>query len=116
MKERHCEIGAAVLNEKIYVCGSHLSGPILVEVYDPLLNKWSSLAKMNRITESATLAPYNGKLFAIGRRLIYSNHRTKVEDVRVTEIYDPDLNRWSDGPIKPFNKKEVQGMGIIPYT
>ena len=117
MTRNHGEIGSAVVNEKIYVCGGKdfhtktLSG----EVFDPSLNQWSSIAPMNRITEPVKLAAYNGRLFAIGRRLIYSNDRTIVEDSYLTEIYDPDLTQWSDGPMKPCYEK-VGAMGMIPFS
>ena len=115
MIKRHSKIEATVLNEKIYVCGRNVFGPILVEVYDPSLNQWSLLAPMNRITESAKLAPYNGKLFAIGRRFHVIHFPDNIEDFYPTEIYDPVLNQWSDGPLKPHNE-EIYSMGMIPFS
>ena len=111
----HSEIGSAVVNEKIYVCGKDFdTNTLSVEVFDPSLNQWSSIAPMNRITEYAKLTACNGRLLAVGRRF-YRNSSNHVENYYATEIYDPYFNQWRDGISKP-HYGPVKAMGIFPFS
>ena len=100
---QHEDIGTAVLNSKIFVCGSSRFNPMVVEVYDPSLNQWSLIPPMNRIRQSAKLTANDGRLFAI--------------DIRqnIIEMYHQFLNRWSFLPPIP-NHKPILGVGIIPFS
>ena len=71
--------GVAVLDGKLYVCGGHTDeGPVYcdydynrnplnsVEVFDPELNKWKSIASMNKTRANFGLTAFQGKLYAAG--------------------------------------------------
>ena len=97
------DIGTAVLNGKIYICGSSQLSPMTVEVFDPLLNQWSLIPRMNRISQSAKLLSNDGRLFAIGTR------------ENITEMYNPISNQWIELPRSP-NNEAVWGVGTIPFS
>jgi DNA-binding CsgD family transcriptional regulator len=86
-------IGAAVLNERIYVPGGYdaLDSAISeVEVYDPLVDSWSESAPLPEPLFAYAIASLGGKLYLFGG----SDGLTYVNTVW---IYDPAKDSWSPG-------------------
>ena len=101
----------AVVDGEIYIIGGSihnnklgkLESTGLVEVYDPLTNRWEKRASMPTEREWANAAVVSGKIyvlggeisgpFLLGDRLVYS-----------IEEYNPKLNTWRKRPDIPMLK------------
>ena len=69
MSSPRSEIADALLNNKIYIIGAFENGHSIntVEVYDPLSDKWSSVAPLPQpLDHAAAAASYNGKMYVVG--------------------------------------------------
>ena len=89
---RRVALGAAVLNDKIYVAGGSdgLESLSSVEVYDPSTDTWSPGDDMMSRRFGFGLAVIQGKLAAVGG---YSD-----QPLVTIEMYDEDTATWVPGP------------------
>jgi N-acetylneuraminic acid mutarotase len=91
-------LAAAAINGKIYAIGGFVAvgvviGPsVVVEVYDPASNTWSSAASMPTGRGYLAAAAVNAKVYAIGGNNVSSFALNTVE------VYDPSSNSWSAAP------------------
>jgi N-acetylneuraminic acid mutarotase len=98
MPTARSEIGAAVVDEKIYVVGgqdNQAKKLNVVEVYDSKSDKWSTAAPIPQAVDHAGVASYDGKLYVVGG----SPQKSHVTDKLF--IYDPMTNRWKEGNAMP---------------
>ncbi len=78
---------AAVMNGLLYVVGGFgtTGAGNALEVYDPLLGTWRSLAPMPTARHSAAVGTIDGRLYVAGG----------TSGGAVLEVYDPVTNTWS---------------------
>ncbi|XP_032451672.1 kelch-like protein 12 isoform X2 [Nasonia vitripennis] len=95
MENKRSTCAAAVLNEKIYVCGGWYNEKALnfVEMFDTKLKRWKTVKPMNKAREQFLVVEIHGKLWAIGGC-------SKEEQLDATsdssvEVYDFYKNSWS---------------------
>ncbi len=105
-------LGAAVLGTKVYTSGGHLSGsqPCLPNLreYDLVTNKWTSRQQMSVARYAHVVVGARGKVYAIGGFSCSGSPVTKV-----TEIYDPQLNTWTQGASLPDHNHAAAAYGIL---
>ncbi|MDY0977015.1 kelch repeat-containing protein [Massilia sp. CFBP9012] len=101
------EIYPTVLDDKIYVAGGILSAAPgftdLFEAYDPASNVWKTLAPLPESRHHIALAAAGGKIYGIG------GFSGAIPDWRAHAsvfIYDPQADRWSNGPALPQARAE----------
>jgi N-acetylneuraminic acid mutarotase len=90
-------IGAAVLDDKIYLAGGQgtkIKKANIVEIYDRKANKWSTGTPLPEPLDHLGMASYNGKIYVVGgaHKYGYSNKLF---------IYDPSTNNWTEGKPMP---------------
>ncbi|MFN0185446.1 MAG: Kelch repeat-containing protein [Aquabacterium sp.] len=70
------------------------------DVYDPVAGTWSSAAALTTARNAAGAAVLDGRIVVIGGRApgIRAGDQTSLASC---EIYDPALDRWTDGPALP---------------
>ncbi|XP_078655545.1 kelch-like protein 24 [Branchiostoma floridae x Branchiostoma belcheri] len=85
-----CGFAVAVLGRSDIIVSTGTSFAKDVWLYQPELNSWSRLAKMNTNRYNHKLAVVQGKVYAIGGRDDFS----AMSNV---EIYDRNQNRWTEG-------------------
>eukprot|EP00252_Welwitschia_mirabilis_P019208 TRINITY_DN4387_c0_g1_i1.p1 TRINITY_DN4387_c0_g1~~TRINITY_DN4387_c0_g1_i1.p1 ORF type:complete len:424 (+),score=55.21 TRINITY_DN4387_c0_g1_i1:486-1757(+) len=88
--------GYVVLNQKLIVLGGlichdddTLEASADVYQYDPVLNRWTCLSKMNMERYEFGCAVVEGQVYAVG------GHGRGGESVSSVEVYEPEENRWS---------------------
>ncbi|VDO72409.1 unnamed protein product, partial [Onchocerca flexuosa] len=59
-----------------------------VEMYDPMIGKWTAAQPMNSIRSRIGVAVMNRMLYAIGG---FNGH----DRLRTVEVFDPDQNKWT---------------------
>ena len=61
-------LGAAALDDKLYVCGGYDGVTSLrsVECYDAAANQWTEVAQMTRQRSAAGVTQFDGKLYSLG--------------------------------------------------
>ena len=110
--------GAAALNGKLYVAGGFTIGPPsgprgghfgAVDsffVYDPMTNRWQTLAPLSNPRGSVGLAAVAGKIHAVGGRGEDQN------TVGTHEIYDPATGKWTPAPPLPTPRDHF-GIAVL---
>ncbi|XP_054167691.1 kelch-like protein diablo [Oppia nitens] len=89
--------GSAVFMDKIYVCGGHDgSDSKSCESYDPITNKWTSIASMLSKRIDFQLVALDNFLYALGGFMDHENTNT-------VEVYDYKLNQWQYTQSLPHN-------------
>ncbi|MEM7203553.1 MAG: kelch repeat-containing protein [Planctomycetota bacterium] len=88
------EVGAAVLDGKVYVAGGILAGtPVrftpTVEVYDPATQTWSSIADLPTSLHHFGMATVGGKLYVIG------GYVTTFTGTDACYSWDPATGIWT---------------------
>jgi N-acetylneuraminic acid mutarotase len=84
--------GAAVsLGDYLYVIGG-VGGSSNLLRYEPVQDRWESLAALSQPREHTAAVAYAGKIYAIGGRW------QGVGELASVEIYDPENDAWSAGP------------------
>jgi len=79
---------SAEVNGKIYVIGGD-GGRSVVEEYDPATDAWTRKADMPTGRDYLATVAVDGKIYAIGGTLSYSNGFSTVE------VYDPATDTWT---------------------
>ncbi|MGC8787340.1 MAG: Kelch repeat-containing protein [Anaerolineae bacterium] len=86
-------IGAAVLNERIFVPGGYDAtdqATAIVEVYDPQGDAWSEAAPLPKPLFGYAIAVVEGKLYLFGGS-------DGIRYLDTVFIYDPSTNTWTTG-------------------
>ncbi|MEW5872994.1 MAG: kelch repeat-containing protein [Chloroflexota bacterium] len=86
-----------VYENQIYVLGGQNNQGVTGELvrYDPIENRWRSLAEIPVAVADVQAAVIGGKIYVPGGRL------ASGEATDVLEIYDPDQDRWTRGEPLP---------------
>jgi len=93
-------VAGGAVNGKIYVVGGRVGSVFvgssdnldLVEVYDPVTDKWgASLNRMPDARSGAGWGVYNGKIYVVGGE--FSDNRMRGA-FKALEAYDPASNSW----------------------
>ena len=97
MTTARSEITGAVLGSKLYVIGGFENGRstvYAVKVYDPIANKWTTVAPLPQPLDhtAASAASFDGKLYVVGGGYL---DRDNLSDKLY--IYNPDYNNWTQG-------------------
>jgi kelch-like protein 18 len=108
MLSKRCRLGVATLNGKIYACGGYDGSSFLrsVEVFDPLLNKWSYIASMNVTRSRVALVADMDRLWAIGG---YDG----MKNLSTVEMYNAETDSWTFVESMESHEGGV-GVGVIP--
>ncbi len=100
----------AIVDGKIYIIGGRvhdkrLDEPVvtgLVEVYDPLTNKWEKRADMPTEREVTDAAVVDGKIYVLGGYDRRRAPRLAERFVRSIEEYNPKTDEWYQLPDMPM--------------
>jgi N-acetylneuraminic acid mutarotase len=82
-----------VINGKFYVAGGrnrNSRATNRLDVYDPVTNRWSTLAPMPTARSGSAAAVLQGRLYVIG-----SNNANPGDPQGMTEAYSPTTNTWT---------------------
>ena len=84
-------MGAVSVGEFLYVCGGFdgISSLDTVERYDPDLDEWKDIARMNKNRSAAGVVHLDGKIYALGGH----NGLSIFESV---EYYDTRKGDWEE--------------------
>ena len=121
---------AAVVNGKIYVIGGSIHDKKLdrdvatglVEVYDPLTNRWEKGTDMPTERGATDAVVVDGKIYVIGGYTWLRAPRLAPRFVRTIEEYNPKTDQWRQLPDMPMLKgwfstvavdKEIYTIGGI---
>ena len=100
-------IGAGVINNKIYVPGGYngTSAVSVVEVYDPATNTWSTVASLPTAQYAHAVVAVNNKLYVMGGYTgsIFTN---------TCYVYDPSSNSWSSCAPMAYTRGYA-GAGVV---
>lgn len=93
MSTPRCAVGCANLNNSLLVCGGYDRGECLrsVEIYDPLLNRWTQLTPMREARGRFDITVIDGKVYAIGG----CNGTTELA---TAEVYNSENGKWAALP------------------
>ena len=113
MPTAHAAMGAGVIDGKLYVPGGTVGSfddaqaVGTLAVYDPVSDRWSTLAPMPRVKARAAVAVINRKLYVIGGAVeIFGPAEAMVYG------YDPDTDTWTEQtPI--LTARYGMGVGVI---
>jgi len=120
-RSRH--VATTLKDGRILVTGGY-NGVLLssAEIYDPTLDKWTSVAPMNvkRIKHTAALLP-SGRVLVMMGEVVITGYATSS-----TEVYDPSTDKWLDagnvsGPVgNAMSTSLADGRVLLvasfPYT
>ena len=95
------EVGAAVLNGKVYVIGG-IGAKQSCEVYDPATRRWAAIPSLPVGADHMAVAAAAGKIYVMGG--IGAGARTQV--------YDPRTNRWTRAADMPVAREQMVGVTI----
>jgi N-acetylneuraminic acid mutarotase len=96
------DLGAAVVNGKIYAIGG-LSGDVPVrnnEQYDPVANSWTVEMPMPTARSGFAIAVFDGKIYVIGGTVGNGF-------VGNNEVYDPSTNTWETKASMPTPRSDL---------
>ncbi|KAK5978470.1 Kelch repeat type 1 domain containing protein [Trichostrongylus colubriformis] len=92
------EVSVSVLNGCLYAVGGYVTqaylniverlDPRMVEKYDPLSDKWTTVTALNCKRHAVGMAVVNGRMYALG------GHDGDCQ-LNTVEVYDPEANQWS---------------------
>jgi kelch-like protein 1/4/5 len=102
-----------VLDEKLYVIGGRESSIChrSVECYDPLVNRWTTKAPMNKRRGGAAAVSYNGSIYVFGGHdLPVSN--PACQRTPSIEKYSPATDTWTLIANLDIAKDSI-GVGIL---
>lgn len=85
----YSDLGAAVLDDYVYVCGGddgtkHLNS---VERYNPNTMKWSNVTAMNKRRSQVELVTLEGYIYAIGGVDTHVVHNSVITNVNTARTY-----------------------------
>lgn len=95
------EIAGAALNDKIYIIGGFDEtgrSSSSVEVYDPSVDEWSTIAvsSLPQPLDHTAAASYDGKLYVVG-----GGYLNRDDLSNMLFIYNPINNEWTEGEDLP---------------
>lgn len=101
--------GTAVVDGKIYIIGGSVHDKQLgkqvttdlVEVYDPLTNRWEKRANMPTKRERMGTAVVGGKVYVIGGHVLLQGVGIADRFITTIEAYNPKIDRWRKLPDMP---------------
>ncbi|MCL2257433.1 MAG: hypothetical protein FWC14_04445 [Candidatus Bathyarchaeota archaeon] len=94
MEHERTGCGFAVLDGKIYAIGGY-DYVDTNERYDPLTNKWSTLAPIPTIRSHMAVVTYQGKIYCMGGITNNVGPGPAIyRALNVVEVYDPVTNSW----------------------
>ncbi len=99
MPTARSEISSAVLDDRVYVIGGLENGhrtTSAVEVYDPIANKWTSVAPLPQPLDHTAVTAFAGKLYVVGGGYL---DRGDLSDKLF--IYNNDFKNWTEGANLP---------------
>jgi N-acetylneuraminic acid mutarotase len=94
---------AATFNDHVYVAGGHSFGRDSPRLFRLDGTSWTELAQMPHARGGHTLLAAGGRLYAIGGNTVSG-------DVVAADVYDPQLDVWSDLPVFPAPRNHVSGF------
>ena len=100
-------LSAAVVDGKIYCIGGFdgLSGTVNVnEMYDPVMDSWTTKAPMPTARGWFACAVLNHKIYCIGGG---SGNPPNTISESVNEVYDPGTDTWSTDTAMPTARQQV---------
>jgi N-acetylneuraminic acid mutarotase len=95
------EIGACVLDGRIYVIGGqdfHVDKLSVVEVYDPKTDKWTGMPSLPEALDHFGVASYDEKIYVVGGSSQDKHTSNKLF------IYDSVKNKWKEGKPMPTSR------------
>jgi N-acetylneuraminic acid mutarotase len=97
MTTARSEITTAVLDNKICVIGVFENGHSTVsavEVYDPIADRWTTVAPLPQPLDhtAASAASFDGKLCVVGGGYLERDNLSNK-----LYVYNPDYNNWTQG-------------------
>jgi len=105
---------ACTLDDKIYVIGgmtgeNGVGAKIvgIMEMYDPILDKWTKKSGMSEPRAILSACALNGKIYAIGG--VVGDSRRAMKSTDYVEIYNPIADEWIKGTEIP---RPRAGLGI----
>ena len=110
MPTNRSSISGVALNGKIYIIGGgdvlNSKFPIIgnlgmtdkVEVYDPEMNRWDSVAALPQPLDHVASAAYDGKIYVVGG---FDKDRNPTNKLY---IYDPNEDEWKEGKNMPTRR------------
>ena len=86
-------VGAAVLADRLYVCGGYdgITSLNTVQCYDPDRDCWTCITPMMKHRSAAGVVAFDGHIYALG-----GHDGLSIFDS--VEKYDPQTGVWSPGP------------------
>ncbi|MDE0468577.1 MAG: hypothetical protein OYL97_16120 [Candidatus Poribacteria bacterium] len=111
MPSLRMDFTTAVVDGKIYVIGGRVEHqpfkPMptnLVEVYDPLINKWEKRADMPTARAGADAVVVDGKVYVLGGQNTWVAPGLAERFITRIEEYNPKTNKWQQFPDMPMFK------------
>jgi len=106
---RHFTIGAATINNKIYILSDTINNfslgkSAILEEYDPLKNTLKILAPMTTSKYDAAMAVANNRVYVFGG---WNKH-----SLASVEEYNPELDKWTNKSNLPFDIQNSQAISI----
>lgn len=97
MPSKRLEVSAVALDNKVYIIGGmdDKGSTNLVEVYDPLINKWSRLSPLPEKLDHAGASTFDGKIYVVG------GFNSSGISTGFLFIYDPVTDKWDRGKNMP---------------
>jgi type 1 glutamine amidotransferase len=111
MPTERAEVGAAVVDDKIYVVGAFSGATDANEAYDPASDRWQTLAPLPRPLNHLCAAGLDGVLYVIGG-FDPTNANRPVDS---TFAYDPATNTWTARAPLPTPRGAL-GCAVIGET
>lgn len=71
---------------------------------------WTELAPLPVPRNQFSTAVLDGRIYVIGGQF---NHDSQQLDQPTVDVYDPDTNTWSDGPVLPYGHSHSEGATFV---
>ncbi|XP_078490797.1 kelch-like protein 12 [Ciona intestinalis] len=109
MKEQRWRAASAVLNDQMCVAGGSggLRALSSVELYNPVVNTWTNIARMKTERCQHALVSYNGRLYTFGG----SDTHFGLNPLNSMESFDPREGKWKS--LKPMNERRRGLCGVV---
>ncbi|MCZ7625765.1 MAG: galactose oxidase [Candidatus Methylomirabilis sp.] len=106
-------LAVGVINGKLYAVGGMADRVLNVnEEYDPVTDTWRKRAPMPTARDHLAAAALDGKLYAVGGRVGTGVAMALGENLAVTEVYDPDTDRWDDRRPMPTARGGIAAVAL----
>jgi len=101
------DLGAAVVNGKIYAIGG-MPDYNTNEEYDPATDMWNVKAPMPTARYKFGIAVYQNKIYCIGGQFSNRSSNARSEQTGAIEVYDPATNTWEIKTPMPSPRSQFQ--------